>query len=75
MAWQAIYKYGRISPRKVRLIVDMIRGRQVQEAMNILKFTPNRAAGMISKTLSSAIANAKKGKPIGFNTHDRCISK
>lgn len=62
MAWQAIYRYARISPRKARLIVDMIRGRDVQEALNILKFTPNRAAVMISKTLTSAIANANEAE-------------
>jgi large subunit ribosomal protein L22 len=60
MAWQAKFKYARISARKARLIVDMIRGRKVQEALNILKFTPNRAAVMISKTLTSAIANANE---------------
>ena len=62
MAWQASYRYARISARKVRLIVDMIRGRGVQEALNILKFTPNRAAGMISKTLTSAVANANEAE-------------
>lgn len=60
--WQAKYKYARMSARKVRLIVDMIRGRNAQEALNILKFTPNRAAGMISKTLTSAIANASEAE-------------
>lgn len=62
MAWQAKFKYARISARKVRLIVDMIRGLQVQKALNVLKFTPNRAAGMISKTLTSAIANANEAE-------------
>jgi large subunit ribosomal protein L22 len=60
--WKAKFRYARISARKVRLIIDMIRGRQVQEALNILKFTPNRAAGMISKTLTSAIANASEAE-------------
>jgi len=62
MAWVAKFKYARISARKVRLIIDMIRGRGVQEALNILKFTPNRAAGMISKTLTSAVANANEAE-------------
>jgi large subunit ribosomal protein L22 len=62
MAWQAKYKYARISARKVRLIADMIRGRGAQDALNILKFTHNRAAGMISKTLTSAIANADEAE-------------
>jgi large subunit ribosomal protein L22 len=62
MAWQAKFKYARMSARKVRLIVDMIRGLGVQKALNVLKFTPNRAAGMISKTLTSAIANANEAE-------------
>jgi large subunit ribosomal protein L22 len=51
-----------MSARKVRLIVDLIRGRDVQDALNILKFTPNRAAPMISKVLTSAIANANEAE-------------
>ena len=62
MAWQATYKYARISARKARLIIDLIRGRHVQEALDILKYTPNRAAAMISKTLTSAVANANEAE-------------
>ena len=62
MAWKAVHRYARISPTKVRLVVDMIRGRDVNEAMNILQFTPNRAAAMVRKTLSSAIANADEAE-------------
>ncbi len=46
------------SPRKARLVIDLIRGRNVSQALNILKFTDKRAAEPISKTLRSAIANA-----------------
>lgn len=60
MAWKATHRFARISPRKVRLIVDMVRGRGVQDALNVLKFTPHRAAGMISKVLTSAIASANE---------------
>lgn len=62
MAWQAKHRYARISARKVRLIADMIRGRDVQDALNVLKFTPNRAAGMVSKVLTSAVANANEAE-------------
>jgi large subunit ribosomal protein L22 len=62
MAWSAIHKYARISPRKVRLIADLIRGRGVQDALNLLKFSPNRAAVMVSKVLTSAIANANEAE-------------
>ena len=58
MAWTATHRHARISPRKVRLVADMIRGRNVGEALGILKFTPNRAAGMIAKVIQSAAANA-----------------
>ena len=62
MAWSAIHKYARISPRKVRLVADLIRGRGVQDALNLLKFSPNRAAVMVSKVLTSAIANANEAE-------------
>jgi len=62
VAWIATHKYARISARKVRLIVDMIRDKNVDHALNILRFTHNRAAGMISKVLSSAIANANEAE-------------
>jgi len=62
MPWQSKHRYARISPRKARLIADMIRGRDVQDALNILKFTPNRAAVMVSKVLTSAVANANEAE-------------
>ena len=62
MAWQAKHRFARISARKARLIVDLIRGRDVQDALNLLKFTPNRASGMVGKVLSSAVANANEAE-------------
>jgi large subunit ribosomal protein L22 len=59
MEARAITKYVRLSPRKVRLVVDQIRGKGVEEALNILKFVPKRSAGIIAKTLRTAIANAE----------------
>lgn len=49
----------RISPQKVRLIADQVRGQPVEDALNILAFSPQRAAGLVSKVLESAIANAE----------------
>ncbi len=49
-----------ISAQKVRLVVDMVRGKKVVEAMDMLKFVPNRAAHPVSKTLKSAVANAEE---------------
>lgn len=62
MAWVATHRYARIAPRKARLIADMVRGLDVQDALNVLKFTPNRAAPMISKVLTSAVANANEAE-------------
>lgn len=62
MAWQAKHRYARISPRKARLLTDLIRQQYVQDALNILKFSPNRAAGMVSKVLTSAVANANEAE-------------
>ncbi len=62
MAWVAKHRYARIAPRKARLIADMVRGLDVQDALNVLKFTPNRAAPMISKVLTSAVANANEAE-------------
>lgn len=51
-------RFVRTSPRKARLVIDAIRGKDVQEALAILKFTPNYAARLIEKVLRSAAANA-----------------
>jgi large subunit ribosomal protein L22 len=59
METKAIAKYVRISPRKVRLVVDLIRGKKVEEAMSILKFTPKGSTEPVSKVLKSAVANAE----------------
>ena len=56
---KASMKFLRIAPRKVRLVADMIRGRSVAQALNILSFTPKKAAGIVKKALESAIANAE----------------
>lgn len=49
----------RQSPRKVRLIADLVRGKKVADAIDLLTFTPKRAAAPVKKLLSSAVANAK----------------
>jgi len=62
MAWEASHRFARISPRKAMLAAELIRGREVQDALNILKFTPNRAAAILSKVLTSAVANANEAE-------------
>ena len=64
MEARAITKYVRVSPRKVRLVVDQIRGKPVEEALNILKFVPKRSAGIVAKTLRTAIANAENTQTV-----------
>ena len=52
-------KYASISARKVKIVIDLIRGKQVDEALAILKFTPKAASPIVEKLLKSAIANAE----------------
>lgn len=59
MKVSAKLRYLRIAPRKVRLVVDLIRGKSVEEAQTILNFTTKKAAQVLLKLLKSAIANAK----------------
>jgi large subunit ribosomal protein L22 len=56
---RARVKYIRIAPRKVRLVVDLIRGKQIGEALAILKLTPRGASPVVEKVVKSAIANAE----------------
>ncbi len=60
METSATLKSVRLSPQKTRLVVDMVRGKAVQEALNILKFSPQRPADIVAKLLRSAIANAEQ---------------
>jgi large subunit ribosomal protein L22 len=56
--WKASHRFAPIAPRKVRLVTDLIRGRSVQDALDVLKFANKRAAVMVDKVLRSAIASA-----------------
>lgn len=58
MEVKAIAKYVRISPQKVRKLVDAVKGKPVEEGLNILKFMPQKAASIVEKTIKSAVANA-----------------
>ena len=59
MEAKATAKYVRIAPRKVRVVMDLIRGKNVQDAFAILKFTPKVGAEAIEKVLKSVVANAE----------------
>ena len=56
---KAIARTVRIAPRKVRLVVDLIRGKQIGEAVAILRLTPKAASPVVEKVLKSAVANAE----------------
>jgi len=56
---RAVARYVRISPRKARLVVDLIRGKPVHEALAILRYTPQRASRVVAKVIRSAMANAE----------------
>ena len=60
METSAKLKSVRLSPQKTRLVVDMVRGKAVQEALNILKFSPQRPADIVAKLVRSAVANAEQ---------------
>src|SRR6201991_1412774 len=59
METRSIVRGVRLSADKRRLVADMVRGKKVDQALNILTFTPKKAAGIIKKALESAIANAE----------------
>jgi len=58
MEARAVSRYVKVSPRKVRQVVDLVRGREVEDAFHILQFTPKKAARMVERTLRSAVSNA-----------------
>ena len=59
MESRAVLKFARISPRKVKIVMDLIRNEDADKAMAILKFTPKSACEYLEKLLASAIANAE----------------
>src|SRR4051812_3010809 len=68
MEVRSIYKYARISPFKVREVTREIQGLPVSAALDILAFTPKKAAFLINKTLKSAIANAENNANLKADT-------
>ena len=63
----ATLKYARISSRKVKIVADLIRGKNVDEALAIVKFTPKAASEVVEKLLKSAIANAENNHGMKSN--------
>jgi len=63
MISQASAKFQRISPRKARVIVNLVRGRDAAEALQLLDFTPKSGAPIVKKLIASALANARQRNP------------
>jgi large subunit ribosomal protein L22 len=57
---RAIGRFIRIPPRKAKLVMDMVRGKDINEALSVLRFTPKHAARVVEKVLRSAMANAQQ---------------
>ena len=70
---KATLKYVRISSRKVKIVADLIRGKDVDEALAIVKFTPKASSEIIEKLLKSAIANAENNH--GMNRGNLIVSE
>jgi len=68
MEVRAVSKYMRISPQKARVVTDVVRGKDVEDAIALLRFTPKKAARMINKVLHSAVANAEQTKAMDLDS-------
>ena len=68
MAFKASHRFARISPRKARLLMDLVRGRDVDDAISMLQFAKQRASGMVEKVIRSAVANANEQEVPSRNT-------
>lgn len=68
MEVNATAKYMRISPQKVRNIVDVVKGKPAETGLNALKFMPQKAAGILVKVLKSAVANASQNTELDVDT-------
>lgn len=65
--YQAIHRHARITARKARLIADQIRGRSVNEALDLLEYAPQRAAFFFKRLVKSAAANAAQDETVNVN--------
>ena len=68
MEVKAVARYVRIPPQKVRLIMDEVRGKKVEEAIRMLTFSPQKGAHLLRKLINSAVANAEANKELDVDT-------
>jgi large subunit ribosomal protein L22 len=67
MAYEASHRFARISPRKVRPLANLVRGKSTDEALNLLRYQPQRGARLLEKVLRSALANAEDRRAPNIN--------
>ena len=75
MPYEAKHRFARISPRKARLVMDLVRGRDVDDAITLLKFSKQRVSGMIEKVIRSAVANANEQDAAGGPRNTLFVAK
>lgn len=75
MEARAVWRFARISPRKVRLVADAIRGKDVNTAVNIVKFTNKKAARMMEKVIKSAITNVESKSQAEASVNEMIIKE
>ncbi len=68
METRAVHRYLRMSPQKARLVADLVRGKQISEALSILEYTPRAAAAYVRKLINSAVANAGSVEGVDVDT-------
>jgi large subunit ribosomal protein L22 len=74
MISEASANFTKISPRKARIVADLVRGRDADEALQLLEFTPKAGAPILKKLIASAVANARQQRP-DLDTERLFISK
>lgn len=68
MIVRAVAKYAHISPQKVRKVIDVVKGKPVEEGIGLLKFMPQKGAGIVKKIVQSAVANADENHKIDVDS-------
>jgi len=68
MEFKAVLKHVRISSQKVRKLIDAVKGQPVESGLNILKFMPLKAAGIVEKVVKSALANAEQKEGVDIDS-------
>ena len=68
METRVVAKFVRISPQKIRLIMDQVRGKKVEEALQMLSFAPQRGARILKKLVNSAVASAEQNPDVDVDS-------